>query len=131
MLLLENPAAFYHVIELCLIVCGQGPLKRWVPFAGDIVSVLSLWYKRAPKSSYKKYRFALLSENCSCPHPCKNSPFCLPNLVPRPSTSRFYLAAVEKNQGGGGSFHGCEIKSGRRRPEYEVIASLLLHLSFT
>ena len=29
-----------------------------LPFAGDSVSVLSLWYKRAPKSSYKKCSFA-------------------------------------------------------------------------
>ena len=29
-----------------------------LPFAGDIVSVLSLWYKRSPNSSYKKRRFA-------------------------------------------------------------------------
>ena len=28
-----------------------------LPSAGDIVSALSLWHKRAPKSSYKKYRF--------------------------------------------------------------------------
>ena len=29
-----------------------------LPSAGDIVSVLGLCHKRAPKSSYKKYRFA-------------------------------------------------------------------------
>ena len=29
-----------------------------LPFVGDIISALSLWYKRAPKSSYKKCRFA-------------------------------------------------------------------------
>ena len=34
------------------------------------------------------------------------------NLVPRPSTPKFYLAAVEKN--------GCEMKSGRGRPGYKV-----------
>ena len=39
----------------------------------------------------------------------------LHNLVPRPSTPRFYLAAVEKNRG-----DSCEIKSGRGRPGYEV-----------
>ena len=33
-----------------------------------------------------------------------------PNLIPRPSTSRFYLATVEKNRGVI-FLHGCEIKS--------------------
>ena len=52
------------------------------------------------------------------------------NLVPRPSTPRFYLAAMEKNRGvrPGISYHvrppiflhSCEIKSGRGRPGYEV-----------
>ena len=44
-----------------IIVCGQDHSKDCcasLPFAGDSVSVLSLWHKRAPKSSYKKCRFA-------------------------------------------------------------------------
>ena len=40
------------------------------------------------------------------------------NLVPRPSTPRFYLIAVEKNRGYG-------IKSGGGRPGYKVTSSLL------
>ena len=39
------------------------------------------------------------------------------NLVPRPSTPRFYLIAVEKNPI---FLHGCKIKPGRGRPGYEV-----------
>ena len=31
-----------------------------LPFAGDSVAALSLWYKQALKTSYKKYRFAAL-----------------------------------------------------------------------
>ena len=45
----------------CIIARGQDYSKDCcasLPFAGDSVSALSLWYKRAPKSSYKKYRFA-------------------------------------------------------------------------
>ena len=35
-------------------------------FAGDSVSVLSLWHKQVPKSSYKKCRFALMVVLKSC-----------------------------------------------------------------
>ena len=44
-----------------MIVCGQDRSKdscTSLPFAGDSISALSLWYKRAPKSNYKNCRFA-------------------------------------------------------------------------
>ena len=43
-----------------IIACGQDRSKDCcasLPSAGDSVSTLSLWYKQAPKSSYKKCRF--------------------------------------------------------------------------
>ena len=64
-----------------VIVCGQDWSKDGcisLPFAGDSISALSLWYKWAPNCSYKKCRFAAflcLSENCSCSRPHKNLPF--------------------------------------------------------
>ena len=41
-----------------------GPLERLLRFSTlccDSVLALSLWYKQAPKSTYRKYRFAVLS----------------------------------------------------------------------
>ena len=50
------------------------------------------------------------------------------NFVPRPSTRRFYLTAVEKNRklekNSPIFLHGCEIKSGRGSPGYEVTVIL-------
>ena len=43
-----------------IIACGQDHSKDGcitLPFAGDSVSVLGMWYKRPQKSSYKKCRF--------------------------------------------------------------------------
>ena len=49
---------------------------------------------------------------------------CVCSLKPRPSSPRFYLAALEKNR-------GCEIKSGRGRPGFEasVFAELYQKIS--
>ena len=51
----------WYIFSHYLIARGQDRSKDGctsLPFAGDIVSALGLWYKWAPKSSYKKYRFA-------------------------------------------------------------------------
>ena len=56
-----EPGTFYHMILTYIIAHGQDHSKDCctpLPFAGDNVSVLSLWYKWALKSSYKKCRFA-------------------------------------------------------------------------
>ena len=57
------------------------------------------------------------------------------NLVPRPSTRRFYLAAVEKNRklekNSPIFLHGCEIKFGRGKPGYEVMIARCHHLSLS
>ena len=55
-------AWYFFLRDLTYIIAReQDRSKDWcasLPFAGDSVSTLSLWYKRAPKSSYKKCRFA-------------------------------------------------------------------------
>ena len=57
-----EPGTFSHMIYIVtyIIVRGQNRSKdsgTSLPFAGDSVSALSLWYKWALKSSYKKCRF--------------------------------------------------------------------------
>ena len=42
------------------------------------------------------------------------------SLEPRPSSPRFYLAALEKNRGVTDFLQGCEIKSGQGRTEFEA-----------
>ena len=49
-----EPGIFSHITLLHMVWTDQ----RFSTFAGDIVSLLSLWYKWALKSSYKKCRFA-------------------------------------------------------------------------
>ena len=47
----------WYFFSCYIIVPGQDRSKGCcasVPFAGDSVSALSLWYQLAPKSSYKK-----------------------------------------------------------------------------
>ena len=56
-----EPAWYFFSRDLTYIIArGQDRSKDCsasLPFAGYNVSALSLWYKQAPKSSYKKCRF--------------------------------------------------------------------------